>query len=114
VDQVTAFAPASVGNVGSASTSSAVRRGDRRPRDLAQERDAGVRIERITALPKASAGGGTQHGWSRTAGDAEELGLEFGFEVTIEKGIPLGSGLGGSAASAVGAVVAANDCCQRS
>jgi homoserine kinase len=32
----------------------------------------------------------------------------FGFEVFIEKGIPLGSGLGGSAASAVAAVVAAN------
>ena len=31
-----------------------------------------------------------------------------GFKVSIEKGIPLGSGLGGSAASAVGAVVAAN------
>jgi len=31
-----------------------------------------------------------------------------GFELTIEKGIPLGSGLGGSAASAVAAVVAAN------
>ena len=32
----------------------------------------------------------------------------FGFRVEIDKGIPLGSGLGGSAASAVGAVVAAN------
>ena len=32
----------------------------------------------------------------------------FGFEMEIEKGIPLGSGLGGSAASAVGAVVAGN------
>lgn len=32
----------------------------------------------------------------------------FGVELTIEKGIPLGSGLGGSAASAVAAVVAAN------
>jgi homoserine kinase len=32
----------------------------------------------------------------------------FGFDMHIEKGIPLGSGLGGSAASAVGAVVAAN------
>jgi len=31
-----------------------------------------------------------------------------GFAVTIDKGIPLGSGMGGSAASAVGAVVAAN------
>lgn len=34
--------------------------------------------------------------------------VEHGFEVEIDKGIPLGSGLGGSAASAVGAVVAAN------
>lgn len=32
----------------------------------------------------------------------------FGFSLEIDKGIPLGSGLGGSAASAVGAVVAAN------
>jgi homoserine kinase len=38
----------------------------------------------------------------------EERGLDHGFEVSIEKGIPLGSGMGGSAASAVGAVVAAN------
>lgn len=35
-------------------------------------------------------------------------GLDFGFEVDIEKGIPLGSGMGGSAASAVAALVAAN------
>ena len=38
----------------------------------------------------------------------EVLKPGFGFEVFIEKGIPLGSGLGGSAASAVAAVVAAN------
>jgi homoserine kinase len=38
----------------------------------------------------------------------EALRLPFGFEMEIDKGIPLGSGLGGSAASAVGAVVAAN------
>ena len=38
----------------------------------------------------------------------QELGLDFGFELTIEKGIPLGSGLGGSAASAVAGVVAAD------
>lgn len=36
----------------------------------------------------------------------EAHGLDAGFEVSLEKGIPLGSGLGGSAASAVGAVVA--------
>ncbi len=36
------------------------------------------------------------------------LSLDWGFKVKIKKGIPLASGLGGSAASAVGAVVAAN------
>jgi homoserine kinase len=34
--------------------------------------------------------------------------LSFGFRVALEKRIPIGSGLGGSAASAVAAVVAAN------
>ncbi|MCC7462740.1 MAG: homoserine kinase [Gammaproteobacteria bacterium] len=38
----------------------------------------------------------------------ETLALPFGFELEIDKGIPLSSGLGGSAASAVAAVVAAN------
>jgi homoserine kinase len=38
----------------------------------------------------------------------EALALPFGLEVEIDKGIPLASGLGGSAASAVAAVVAAN------
>lgn len=36
------------------------------------------------------------------------LDLPFGFEIEIEKGIPLGSGMGGSAASCVAALVAAN------
>lgn len=38
----------------------------------------------------------------------KDQGLDFGFEIEIEKGIPLGSGMGGSAASAVGALVGAN------
>ncbi len=38
----------------------------------------------------------------------QELAPGFGFSASIHKGIPLGSGLGGSAASAVAAVVAAN------
>ncbi|WCE04417.1 homoserine kinase [Pseudoxanthomonas sp. JBR18] len=50
---------------------------------------------------------------SNTAGAAliamrEALGLSFGFEMEIDKGIPLGSGMGGSAASCVAALVAAN------
>jgi homoserine kinase len=48
-----------------------------------------------------------------TAGQAlislrERLDLPHGFEVSIEKGIPLAAGMGGSAASCVAALVAAN------
>lgn len=43
----------------------------------------------------------------------EELGLRFGFEVSITKGIALGSGMGGSAASAVAGLVAANALLER-
>lgn len=38
----------------------------------------------------------------------EDLRLNFGFQVVLRKGIALGSGMGGSAASAVGGLVAAN------
>ncbi len=38
----------------------------------------------------------------------EALALPFGFEVELDKGIPLGSGMGGSASAAVAALVAAN------
>jgi homoserine kinase len=37
-----------------------------------------------------------------------DKGLSFGFEVEVEKGIPLGSGMGGSASSAVAGIVAAS------
>ncbi|MBP6218679.1 MAG: homoserine kinase [Oligoflexales bacterium] len=38
----------------------------------------------------------------------KDLGLNFGFHVKIRKGIPKSSGLGGSAASAVASILAAN------
>ena len=38
----------------------------------------------------------------------DALALPFGFEVELDKGIPLGSGMGGSASAAVAALVAAN------
>lgn len=39
----------------------------------------------------------------------EELGTEYGLEVDIQKGIPLASGLGSSAASAAAAIFACNE-----
>lgn len=107
---VRAFSPASVGNVAvgfdilghgieGVGDTVAVRRID------APE----VRISAITGatvdLPREAVG--------NTAGAAlialrQALELPYGFEVRIEKGIPLGSGMGGSAASCVAALVAAN------
>lgn len=105
-----AFAPASVGNVaigfdilgfsvGAIGDKATVRR-------IAAP---GVRISAIRGvvadLPMDAA--------RNTAGRAlqamrETLSLPFGLELELDKGIPLASGLGGSAASAVAAVVAAN------
>jgi homoserine kinase len=69
----------------------------------------GVRITAISGVPEEL----PLEAERNTAGRAlmamqETLNPGFGFEMQIQKGIPLGSGLGGSAASAVGAVVAAN------
>jgi len=108
--RVTAFAPGSVANVAIGfdilgfSVDSV---GDRVT--LIRTDRPGVNITSITGvvedLPLAAD--------KNTAGQAllamiKAHKLPFGFDVRIEKGIPLASGLGGSAASAVAAVVAAN------
>ena len=110
LERATAFAPASVGNVaigfdilGFAVDSL----GDRVT--VARRKERGVLIERVSGI----AGDLPLEPEKNTAGRAllamyETLQSPFGFAMQIEKGIPLGSGLGGSAASAVGAVVAAN------
>jgi homoserine kinase len=107
---VTAFAPATVANVGIGFDilgHSVEAVGDRvRIRRIDEPV---VRIGSITGV----AGDLPVIPEQNTAGRAvqalhQTLGLKFGFELDIEKGIPLGSGMGGSAASAVAAVVAAN------
>ena len=106
----TAFAPASSGNVaiGFDILGFAVDAlGDRVT--VSRSERPGVTISAVSGI----AGELPTDPAQNTAGRAllamhEVLAPEFGFEMRIEKGIPLGSGLGGSAASAVGAVVAAN------
>lgn len=105
-----AFAPGSVGNIGVGF-------------DILGHSIAGIGdtvIARKIAEPtvRISAIRGTvvelpREAERNTAGQAlialrEVLALPFGFDIEIEKGIPLGSGLGGSAASCVAALVAAN------
>lgn len=107
---VTAFAPATVANVGIGfdilgHTVEAV--GDHVRLQRIEERT--VRIRAITGV----AGELPVEPERNTAGRAiqalhEALALPYGFEMSIDKGIPLSSGMGGSAASAVAAVVAAN------
>ena len=108
--QASAFAPASVGNVGVGFDilgHTIAGSGDR----VTVHRVAtpGVRISAIRGsmalLPFEAE--------NNTAGMAlialrAALALPFGFEIEIDKGIPFGSGMGGSAASAVAALVAAN------
>jgi homoserine kinase len=110
VQQATAFAPASVGNVAIGFDIlgfSVDALGDRVTVHRRPQPGVSIRAVRGVAgdLPKEPE--------KNTAGRAllamqEALKPGFGFEMEIDKGIPLGSGLGGSAASAVGAVVAAN------
>ena len=108
-----AFAPASVGNV--AVGFDVLGHVIDGPRDIAHVRRIDAREVRISAIH------GDVPGVDRlpldaeanTAGRAlialrEALGLGFGFELALDKGIALGSGLGGSAASCVAALVAAN------
>ena len=107
---VTAFAPATVANVGIGfdilgHTVEAV--GDRVR--LWRIKEPVVRIRAISGI----AGELSIDPKNNTAGRAVQamhaaLALDYGFEMEIEKGIPLASGMGGSAASAVAAVVAAN------
>jgi len=108
--QATAFSPASVGNIGVGFDilgHTIAGPGDRatvRRIEAPEVRIAAIRNSTVE-LPMDA--------MHNTAGAAlialrEALRLPFGFEVELYKGIAFGSGMGGSAASCVAALVAAN------
>jgi len=110
VNEATAFAPASVGNIGVGFDilgHTIVGPGDRaivRRIDSPKIRIASIRRSTVD-LPLEPE--------LNTAGAAliamrDTLRLPFGFEIELDKGIAFGSGMGGSAASCVAALVAAN------
>ena len=109
-ESASAFAPASVGNVAigfDIMGFSVGAIGDRARARRATARGVHIAAIRgmVTDLPRDAS--------RNTAGRAvqamcEARSIEFGVELELDKGIPLASGLGGSAASAVAAVVAAN------
>lgn len=110
MSSATAFAPASVGNV--AVGFDVLGLALEAPGDRVTARRVegpGVRIAALRGLPCRL----PVLAQSNTAGKAvmsllEAVGADFGVALEIEKGIPIGSGMGGSAASAVAAVVAVN------
>jgi homoserine kinase len=82
------------------------------PRDTATVRRIDSPHVHIAAI-RGSSADLPQDSAHNTAGAAlialrEALGLPFGFEIELDKGIPFAAGMGGSAASAVAALVAAN------
>lgn len=108
-----AFAPASVGNIGVGFD--LLGHAMDGPRDVATVQRIDADTVRIESIGGTAAGAGDLPlaAERNTAGQAlialrRALGLRHGFALTLEKGIPLGSGLGGSAASCVAALVAAN------
>ena len=112
-DIVRAFAPAGVGNIGVGFD--LLGHSFDGPRDVASVRRIEQPVVRIAAITGEAAGKDSIPLLTErnTAGGAlasfvDGLGLDFGFELALEKGIPVGAGLGGSAASCVAALVAAN------
>ena len=116
----TAFAPATVANVavGFDILGFAVEAAGDRVR-VARAKEPSVTIREITDDAGAPFGPEIPLDPSRNTATVglsallEERGLDFGFEVSVRKGIALGSGLGGSAASAVASLVAANALLER-
>lgn len=108
-----AFAPASVGNIGVGFD--LLGHSIDGPRDVAFVRRIDEPVVRINAISGDIVGVDTLplEAARNTAGRAlqtlrEAVGMRDGFELELHKGIALGSGLGGSAASCVAALVAAN------
>jgi homoserine kinase len=109
-DSVTASAPASIGNVGVGfdilgQAFDAVRD----TVTATREAQAGVRLGQVTGLtdslpeePDANTALAAANAVLKAAGSP------FGMRLSIDKGVPLSAGMGGSAASAVAAAAAAN------
>lgn len=112
-EPVCAFAPAGVGNIGVGFD--LLGHTFTGPRDIARVWRTEEPVVRIRAIRGDAEGAGVVplNVERNTAGRAlaslrGKLGLAHGFELELEKGIAVGAGLGGSAASCVAALVAAN------
>lgn len=110
MSRVVAFAPASVGNVAAGFDVLGLALDGPGDRCCATRVDGSeVRIRRISGLPAALPVVAARNTAGRAAQELLwDRGADFTVELELHKGIPVGSGMGGSAASAVAAVVAVN------
>lgn len=109
-NQVTASAPASIGNVGVGYD--VLGQAFDAARDYVtavREPEPGVRLGTVTglvtSLPDAPEKNCALAGPHKLLADA---GADFGARLSVDKGVPMSAGMGGSAASAVAGVVAVN------
>lgn len=113
-DTVTAFAPASIGNVAVGFDMLGLALADVGDRVSARRVDRpGIAIAEVRGLdgePHPYLSTDPAHNTASIAAQAlwQVHGLEGGIELAVLKGVPLQSGMGSSAASAVAAVVAVN------
>ena len=110
VEGVAASAPASIGNIGVGFDILGQAFDAARDRVVAvRESRMGVRLGRVSGLVASlpdSPSGNTALAAAKAVLDA--VGASFGARLSIEKGVPLAAGMGGSAASAVAGAAAAN------
>jgi len=108
--EVLAYAPASVGNVAVGFDLLGHALDGAGDRVLARRTQSGeVRVVRTSGTPMDLPSDHLRNTAARAVHALlQARGASFGVELELEKGIPLGSGMGGSAASAVAALVAAN------
>lgn len=109
-DSATASAPASIGNVGVGFDVLGLAFDAARDRVTAvREAAPGARLGSVTGLvsnlPDTP---GTNTALAAAATLLEAAGVEFGVRLSIDKGVPVSAGMGGSAASAVAAAAAVN------
>lgn len=109
-DEVTAFAPATVANLGPGFDVLALALRELGDRVTARRVEGeGIRISKVSGdggrLPREAS---ANTGGIAAAAVLKWAGIEVGVELEIEKGLPLSSGLGSSAASAAAAAWAVN------
>jgi len=113
-ESISAFAPASIGNLGVGFDMLGLALTDVGDRVVARKTSGGeVTIAEVRGLdgdihPYLSTDPGTNTASIAAQALLSDHGSSFGIELEVHKGVPLQSGMGSSAASAVAAAVAAN------